>query len=386
MKILQISAFYPPSLGGTQYFAQALSRALVHRGHSVDVLTVNTENAAVSEVDSIGVNIRRCKLDASYHRGLISSDFAARLMKAQSYDLYHVHIPFALGLELAVLASRRNRKPIVATHHGQGIQGDLLYTLIAGSYSMFSRAITFRGAHCLIFLTQSYADSLWLPGAVRRRVRIVRTGADISGFSPNGDGSGVRQRYGMGDGTPLLLFVGSLRSGNRYKGVNHLIWAMARIVEELREARLMIVGGGELVPELEELTQQLGLEDSVVFVGPLDNSLLPEYYAASDVLVLPSIPGGSENSPVVVFEAMASGKPVVASRLPGVCDIVQHQETGLLVPPGDSDALARALVKVLVDDEFRSTAGRKARSLAENHSWDQCAAEMETIYRKMIGK
>jgi glycosyltransferase involved in cell wall biosynthesis len=217
-------------------------------------------------------------------------------------------------------------------------------------------------------------------------VRIVRTGADIENFLPDSDGSGIRQHYGIAEGTPLLLFVGSLQTGNRYKGVNYLIQAMIGVKKKVQDALLMIVGGGGLLSELEEMTQQLGLDDSVVFAGPVDNSLLPEYYAASDVLVLPSIPGGSENSPVVVFEAMAAGRPVVASHLPGVCEIVRHEETGLLVPPGDSDVLTNALVRVLADGEFRASAGRKSRALAESYSWDHCAAEMESIYLEMIGQ
>jgi glycosyltransferase involved in cell wall biosynthesis len=383
MRILQITPFYPPSLGGTQYFVQGLSRGLIRRGHEVDVLTINTETVEPLETDSEGINVRRCALNASYYRGLVSIEFALRLLKAEDFDLYHVHVPYALGLELATVASRRNRKPLVATHHGQGIRGDPLYTLIAGSYSLFSRAISLRGPHCIIFLTQSYADSLWLPRAVRRRVRIVRTGANISSFSPDHDGACVRRRHQIGEEVPLVLFVGSLRAGNQYKGVGHLIRALPEVKRRVKNVRLMIVGGGRLLPELKELASHLEITDAIVFTGSVKNDLLPRYYSAADTFVLPSI-AGPENSPVVVFEAMASGKPVVASGLPGVCEIVQHEETGLLVPPRDINALAAALVRVLTDPDFRSSAGRKARARAKGHSWDHCAAQMETIYKELV--
>jgi glycosyltransferase involved in cell wall biosynthesis len=307
------------------------------------------------------------------------------MMGAKPYDVYHLHIPFPLGLEIALVASKKNQKPLVATHHGQWTRGAPLYTLIASSYNLFSRAISLRGVDCPIFLTSSYADSLWLPRAVRRRVQIVPTGADIHSFSPDLDGSQIRRRYQLDDGAALALFVGSLNASNRYKGVDYLIRALPEIQKTVRNVRLMVVGGGPLLKELQDLTRQMGLDDTVVFTGPIANSLLPDYYAAADVFVLPSI-RGPENSPVVVFEAMSSARPVVASRLPGVREIVRHEETGLLAPPGDIEALAAALVRVFTDHDFRASAGRKARARAEGYSWDHCAAKIETIFQELVSR
>lgn len=384
MRILQVTAFYPPSLGGVQFYVQRLSQSLVGRGHQVEVLTVNTESALSYERCPDGMTIRRCTLDASYRRGLVSIELYRRLMAAKSDDLYHVHVPFPLGVEMTVLASRWNSMPLVATHHGQGIQGDPLYSLTAGSYSVLSRAISFRGLDRLVFLTRSYADSLWLPRPVRQQIEIVPTGADISRFSPTQDGSEVREQYGLGPETPLVLFVGSLQVGNGYKGVDHLIQAVPTIRGLAPGARVMIVGGGGLLPQLKEQTRQMGLNGTVVFTGAIENARLPQYYAASNLFVLPSVPGGSENSPLVLFEAMASGKPAVASRLPGVCEIVQDGETGLLVPPAEPDELAAAVARLLNDDGFRSAAGLRARAAAERYSWDDCARRMEEIYRELI--
>lgn len=386
MRILQLTAFYPPSLGGVQFFVKRLSESLARRGHKVDVLTVNTEGDRSYERWLDGMTIRRCYLDASYHRGLVSSELYRRLMAARSYDLYHVHVPFPLGVEVALLASRWNSTPLLATHHGQGIRGDPLYTLVAGSYSLFSRVISFRGLDRLVFLTQSYADWLWLPRAIRRRTAVVPTGAEVSRFSPARDGSRVRKQYGLSPEAPLVLFVGSLKVGNGYKGVTYLIQAVREIQRLTPGVRVMIVGGGGLLPRLKEEARQMDLTGMVVFTGPIENARLPEYYAASDLFVLPSVPGGSENSPLVLFEAMASGRPVVASRLPGVCEIVQDGETGLLVPPAEPGELAVAVSRILNDDGFRSGAGRKARAAAERYSWDDCARRMEAIYRELIDR
>jgi len=386
VKILQITPFYPPSLGGVQFFVQRLSQSLVRRGHEVDVLTVNTEHARPYERCSDAMTVRRCSLDVSYHRGLVSRELCLWLMRAASHDVYHVHVPFPMGVEITMAASRRNRTPLVATHHGQGIQGDPLYTFVAGSYSLLSRAISFRGLDRLVFLTRSYADSLWLPGAVRRRVEIVPTGADVARFSPDRIGTEVRERHGLGPEAPLVLFVGSLATGNRYKGVDTLIEAVPTIMRRVPSVRVMIVGGGGLLPGLKMQARKLGVDGTVVFVGAVENERLPEYYGASDVFVLPSVPGGPENSPLVLFEAMASGKPVVASRLPGVCEIVRHGETGLLVSPGEPDELAAGVARLLTGDGFGPRAGLRARSVVEQYSWDDCATNMEGIYRELVDR
>ena len=89
----------------------------------------------------------------------------------------------------------------------------------------------------------------------------------------------------------------------------------------------------------------------------------------------------AENSPVVLFEAMASAKPVVATTIPGVVDIVKHEETGLLVPPKDVPQLAAAITRIVQDKDFRQRAGRYARQHTEQYTWKHCAQQMEQIYQ-----
>ncbi len=382
MRILQVTAYYPPSIGGIQYYVQSLSQHLSRLGHEVDLLTINTDQNQPYETTSDGVSIRRCKLDWNLYRAVISQEFNQALMAAKNYDAYHIHIPFHVGLEVAAAAAKQNNVPLVATHHGQGLKGSPLYTMMAMTYSWLSRSLSLQWVDRTIFLTQSYAQSLWLPERIRQRMQIVRTGADIDRFSPDNDGSLVRRRYQLDQDSPLILFVGSLHKANRYKGVDYLLQALPLVKQVAKNAKLMIVGGGELQAELQAQAQQLNLQDEVIFTGPVDNRELPNYYAAADLLTLPSI-RGPENSPIVVFEAMASAKPVVASDLPGVREIVKHNENGLLVPPKEPQKLADGLLKVLIDPEFKKQASLQARRFAESYSWQNCASEMEHIYRNV---
>jgi glycosyltransferase involved in cell wall biosynthesis len=381
MRILQLTAFYLPSLGGIQYYVRNLSRALAHHGHDIDILTVNTERVQAREERPEGT-VYRCALDFNYHRGLISRELVRQLFRRGDYDVLHVHIPFPLGLEVAALATRRNGIPLVVTHHGTGTKDDRLYTVIAGLYDQVYRRLSLRMAATTIFLTESYRDEIGLATSLRARTRIVRTGADVETFSPAVDGAPIRERFGFRASDVVGLWVGSLSEHNRYKGVNYLIDALAH--EAARSTKLLVVGGGPLQDELRAQVAALSLDDRVRFAGAIQNDELPGYYAASDVFTLPSIQG-PENSPVVVFEAMASGKPVVASDIAGVREIVEDQRTGFLVPPRNSGALAAALGRLAASSELRASLGQCARAKAIEHSWQRCALQMEQLYLSAAG-
>ncbi len=383
MKILQVTPFFYPSLAGIQTYVLNLSQNLSQRGHQVDILTVNTEKAPKEEVTAENIKVYRCSPNFRYHKGLVSFEFIRELFQSKDYNLYHIHIPFALGLETAIAASRINHIPLVATHHGEGTQGDILFSMIAKSYSKLSRSISLRYVDRLIFLTRSYSDSLGLSTKTRERVRIVRTGADIHQFSPANDGSELRAKYGFNDSDRVLLFVGALGKYNRYKGVDYLLRAVHQVRNENSYVKLVIVGGGELVPELTQLAQELNLGQDVIFSGSVPHEQMPPYYAMCDVFVLPSI-SGPESCSMVLFEAMASGKPSIASDLPGVRDTIKGGETGLKVPPKDSGALAQAILCLVEDDNLRSEMSQNARREAEGLSWQKCAEEIEAVYREVI--
>jgi glycosyltransferase involved in cell wall biosynthesis len=207
----------------------------------------------------------------------------------------------------------------------------------------------------------------------------------VHDFSIDVDGEEIRQQYGITRRDKLILFVGNLSPGGQYKGVDVLIRAISIICKDLRNVKLLVVGGGELIKSYSELSASLGITENVIFAGPVDNSVVKYYYAASQIFALPSI-SGPENAPLVVFEAMASGKPVVATSLPGVVDIVVNNETGILVPPGDERALANTLYQLLMDDESLNRFGLNGRKVAEKYTWKNCAQEMKKIYMESYNK
>lgn len=382
MNILQITPFFYPVVHGGVTYILNLSQNLWQRGHQVDILTVNTENAPKEEVMASNIRVYRCSLNFRYIKGLISFDFARKLFQAKDYDVYHIHIPFAVGLEIALAASKVNRIPLVATHHGDGTVTDIPYSMVAKAYSKFSRSISFGYVDRLIFLTRSYPESLGLSTRIKERLKIVRPGIDLQAFSPLNDGSKLRARFGLDQNDKVLLFVGALVKYNRYKGVDYLIRAMRQVRNRNSHAKLVVVGGGELASELKNLARELNLAQDVIFTGSVPHEQLPPYYAMCNIFVLPSI-SGPESCGLVVIEAMASGKPAIVSDLPGVRDNIESGSTGLRVPPKNVEALADAILRLVEDNSLRNEMAHNARAEVETYSWQKCAEEIEAIYKQV---
>lgn len=386
MRILQITPFFFPSIAGIENYVYNLSNNLSNNGHNITILTVNTEKVQKEEIISKNVSVYRCSLNFRYHKGLISIEFIKRILSANDYDIYHVHIPFPLGLEIAVVASKIHNIPLVVTHHGEYTKGNVLYSLISSTYSKICRTISLKYVDWIVFLTQSYSESLKLNKKIRKKIKIIKTGVDTQRFSTTNDGATLRKKYGFTDKDKVVLFVGSLSLYNRYKGVDYLIRALHEVRSVNDNVKLVIVGRGELVSELKELAKQLKLEKEVIFATSVSDEELPYYYALCDVFALPSI-SGPESFGIVLLEAMASGKPVIASDLPGVNDVVKDGITGYLMEPKNVKQLSQRILKIIKDVKRGKKFGENSQKVInEEYQWANIVEEFEELYNNAICK
>jgi glycosyltransferase involved in cell wall biosynthesis len=159
--------------------------------------------------------------------------------------------------------------------------------------------------------------------------------------------------------------------------------ALALLKKDAVRPHLLIVGGGELKTEYQNVADRLGILDHVKFAGDVANEELPKYYAASDILVLPS-KDRSEGFGLVLLEANAVGKPVIGTRVGGIPSVIRDGYNGLLVPPNRPEELAHAIKRVLTDDEMRNQMGKNGRAFAEQHDWAIVAEQTENLYRRAL--
>lgn len=207
------------------------------------------------------------------------------------------------------------------------------------------------------------------------KVHVVHCGVDRDVFTPSSNG-----RHAEQDALHVLS-VGRLSAA---KGHGVLLHAIAQLAAEGVAAHTTIVGDGPLRSQLESLAASLGIRDAVTFAGALGHDRLPQQFATADVVCLPSF---AEGLPVVLMEAMATGKPVVATSVMGIPELVADGETGLLVRPGRPDLVAGALRRLATDTGLRERLGRAARArVADEHDIHREARRLLDLFVRYAGR
>jgi glycosyltransferase involved in cell wall biosynthesis len=206
-----------------------------------------------------------------------------------------------------------------------------------------------------------------------RRVRRIPNGVDPHRFHPGVDGEAARRAWGLEEGE-IILFAGRFV---RRKGVEVLLRAFREIAHLHPRAHLVILGRGRR--DYGALIGRLGLGDRVRVLPGRPHSEMPAAHAASDIFCLPSL---YEGMPLAILEAMATGRPVIATRTDGIPEVVRHGETGILVEPGRVGPLARAMDTLLGDPRLRRRLGEAGRRVAaEKFSWDEVMRRYGEIFR-----
>ncbi|MEA2020604.1 MAG: glycosyltransferase [Patescibacteria group bacterium] len=221
---------------------------------------------------------------------------------------------------------------------------------------------------------ESLVKEYFLP---EEKVEVIYNGIEIDKFEIRNTKSKIRKELEVGEDNKVLLYVGRIE---KEKGLGKLLRAVSNIKSQSAgwqtNFKLIIVGDGKYLGELKKLAGELGIADKVIFTGKVPYEDVPKYYAAADVFVLPSL--RQEGLPMTLPEAMASGLPVVASKIGGIPNAVEDGKTGFLVEPGNVEELSEELIKVLKDDKLREHIGEEARGLAKE-KFSQESMVKETI-------
>jgi len=377
-------------------YVRELARELGQSGFEVDVFT-RSQDPSIPRVVPLGEGSRVVHLAAGPTRPLARAAQvqylgafadgveAFRRGAGAEYALVHSHywLSGLVGLDLA----RRWRRPFVHMFHTLGAiknrvargSGD-----VEPPERLLAETRVAAGADRIVASNPvERADLAWHVKADPARVAIIPCGVDTELFRP-GDPRLARARLGIA-GERVLLFVGRLTP---IKGLETLLRALAVLATEAptdRPVRLVVVGGerGDTgdAGDFRRLTRELGVEGRVDFRGPQPQDVLPDYYRAADLCLMPS---RYESFGMVALEAMACGVPVVASRVGGLAVTVQDGVTGLLVPEGDPGALVGAVRRLLGDEPTRHTLGAEAVEWVRRFGWPCIARQVTELYGELV--
>jgi glycosyltransferase involved in cell wall biosynthesis len=293
-------------------------------------------------------------------------------------DVIHAHWAIPTG-PAAVQAARKLGLPSVITMHGGDVyvnpeQG---YDFPTRWYVRPPLRWTLRHAGALTAITEDCRQHALRAGAPDQSMHLVFNGTDLRRFSPAPGGKPVDPKYGT-----QMIFA--CRQLFPRKGIRFLVEAAARLKPRFPELRVVVAGDGFERPELIKLAEALGIADQVTFLGWVPNSDLPPYYRAAAISVIPSL---EEGFGIPAAEAMGCETPVVASDAGGLPEVVEHGVTGLIVPRGDSAALADAMGQLLADPARRAEMGRAGRERALRlFDWDRTAEQFEQIYASVLAR
>jgi glycosyltransferase involved in cell wall biosynthesis len=304
-------------------------------------------------------------------------------------DVYEAHTVSGYGF-LRALKKRNIKKPFVQTIHGvladehvQSLQGGFptfrakLANLVMWQLSKLEGESAKKATLIVTVSNYSSEKTVQFYGADKAKIRVVPNGVDLERFKPSESCKSIKRQIGI-DSKLCVLFVGRLIPR---KGLPFLIEAAKRIVKEFKETIFVIVGDGPLKNHLLAYLEEINLSGNFVFLGDINENVLPTLYNCADVFALPSI---QEGQGIALLEAQATAKPVVAFDVGGVHEAMVDKETGLLVKP-DSRELADAILKLLSSWSLREKMGIKGRELVSNNfSWDICAQRMLQVYREAL--
>jgi glycosyltransferase involved in cell wall biosynthesis len=298
--------------------------------------------------------------------------------REQGVDVVHAHWAIPTG-PAAVMAARKLRVPSVITMHGGDVyvnpeQG---YDFPTRWYVRPALGWTLRHAGALTAITEDCRQHALRAGAPADRIRLVFNGTDLRRFSPGDNGNRGDFRFG-----PHMIFA--CRQLFPRKGIRFLLEAGAQLKPQFPDLNIVVAGDGFERPELARLADDLGIAADVTFLGWVPNAELPPYYRAAAVSVIPSL---EEGFGIPAAEAMGCEVAVVASDAGGLPEVVEDGVTGLVVPRGDSAALARAIGSLLADPERRRRMGQAGRERALRlFDWDRSAQQFEELYHEVANR
>lgn len=355
MKILQVIPYF--CFGGAETMCENLTCALKRMGHEVTVVSLYNEHTPISErMEKAGVNI--LYLDKKLGMDVSMVPKLAKIMRRLRPDVVHTHLDVvkyaAAAAKLAGIKRCVHTVHNVAEKEAEGLARKI-------NHVYFS-----LGLATPVALSPEVQDTIAeVYGLPKEKIPVVYNGVDLSKCIP-------KESYAPGE--PFtLVHVGRFNEQKNHKG---LLDAFKKILSRHPSCVLILLGDGELRPEMEAYAEELGIAEKVCFCGSQAN-VYPFLHDA-DLFLLPS---NYEGMPMTVIEAMGTGLPIVATKVGGVPDMLTEGESGLLTPV-DADAVADACEKLISDEALRARLGHNARQESVRFSAEFMAEEYTKIYTK----
>lgn len=387
MKILMLTWEYPPRIvGGIARVVHDLSLRLIKDGHDVTVITYKEGNVPYYENDK-GINVYRVDnyminpnnfidwiMQLNFNMLAKANELIA---KGEKFDVIHAH-DWLVAYAAKTLKNSYDL-PIVSTIHATeaGRNGgihDEMQRYINDTEWM----LTYESSEVIVNSNFMKNDLQRLFGLPYEKINVIANGVNTTTYSGVEKDYDFRRQYAS-DNEKIILFMGRLVYE---KGVQHLISAMPKILDNYHDAKLIIAGKGGMLGELKSQVEAMGLSQKVYFTGYLNAKQVAKMYKCADISVFPST---YEPFGIVALEAMLAGIPTVVSDVGGLNEIVEHGVDGMKSYAGNPNSLADSILALLFDHQLCDNISKKAKAKVKNeYNWAKIAQDTHFIYQKAI--
>ncbi len=369
MKIAIVASRFPPQgeVGGIEIASQNISNQLSKMGNNVFIVAFGKEK----NIEILDNNLTIYRLSYPKIKILGNLIFWIKIffaLRKINPDIVHCQT-IQMGLP-CFLFKKIYKKPYIVWCHGFDV-----YFL--WKFKKIISKIVLNSANAVVALTEDMKKEI--KKNFKNEILVLPNGVDLEkfkGFSKEI----VHDKLKIPIEEKVILFVGELK---KVKGLEYLIEAFKKINQRFVNSKLLLVGGGLEKENLENIVKKNNLQNKIIFVGRIANQEVCEYMIGSDVFVLPSL---SEGFPLVILEAMASGLPIVATKVRGLSEILKDNKNGFLVDPKNSEDLFQRILILLENDQLRKEISNLNKNQAKEYSWEKITKEIEKIYLKAISK
>jgi glycosyltransferase involved in cell wall biosynthesis len=364
-KIIQVSAYYPPRLGGMQNVVREISERLAAEGEDVEVYTstVGTKEGRIISNSNPKIHYVR-GMDIA-HTAIMPMLFF-RLLRIPKNSIIHVHAPRPYVLEVTALVAKLKKIPYIVHVHSD-IQPMGLLKFLIEPYKKYLSSHVLRGAALTLFVTEAQEEE-FKDLYKLQRTAVLPNGVDDKFFIKR------KPRSNNSKEEASILFVGRL---NHHKNIPFIIEAVSLMQQKVK---LNIVGEGELHNQLDAMIKKLKLNDKVKLHGSKSGDELIKQYREADIFVMAS---KSEGFSLSLLEAMASGLPVVVTNSPGLANFVR--DTGMVVNTNNVKVFGQELDKLLSDSSLKSRLGKQSIAKAKFYQWQKVINSLKDIYKSTYG-
>jgi glycosyltransferase involved in cell wall biosynthesis len=376
MRVLFLSDYFPPHVGGVEKVVDEVATRLSRMGHSASVMTMKLGDEPLSE-EVGGVSVFRFPgVDLTKYLKFqiaLSPSFAlgaVRRAKRVRPQVLNAHTLFYSTSIFSVLLKRALGVPLVTTVHlGEIKTGSALLDFAVRSYEFSIGRLLMRESAAVIAVSRAVEEHLVQMGVPKSKIFLVPNGVDYDHFT----GAYEARRPNEFE----ILFIGRLVPN---KGLHFVIEAAPELVKRHPSVRFVVVGEGPMKAQALGAVRAAGLSRFFRFVDSVDD--VREPMKTAFVMVRPSL---TEGLPLTVMEAMAAGVPVVAFAVAGTPEIISDGYNGMLVPSADSGRLSQALTRLIMDPAEARQMGERARASMRERSWDAVAGKTLAVYSSVAG-